>query len=275
MSAEQRFKCEICGKDFKAITNTHLKKHGLTTQEYRLQFPEAIMGDFERFSDWRNSEENRKHCFEMSKKVYGTEEIRQRKAESCRRATQDSEYRKKHSSIIRKAYLKNPEKWQKPEPTEWMKKSNYERWVIQFGVDEANLRQKSWANNIVLPCVSKNTKPEMMFSKILDSLQIKYETQKRVEKYICDFYLPNYETIVEVDGDYWHANPSKFKSNDVIGGKKMLAEEIWANDDKKSNSIKNHGYALIRYWASELKNISHEKVFEDIVQASMKMEDKN
>jgi very-short-patch-repair endonuclease len=273
MSAEQRFKCEICGKDFKAITNTHLKNHGLNTKEYRQKFPEAEMGNFERFSEWRNSEENRLHCSEMSKKVYGNKEIREKKAEKCRNATTNPEYRQKQAALIKQKYLEKPERWQGREVTEWMKKSNYERWVIQFGLEEANLRQENWAKNVVLPSISRNTKPEQQFSKILDALNLRYETQKRIEKYICDFYLPDYGIVVEVDGDYWHANPSKFEADDLIGGKKMKASEIWKLDEKKSASIKSKGYPLIRYWASEIKNISYSRVFEDIVQASVKAED--
>lgn len=40
-------KCEICGKEFKQITSTHLKnKHGISVEEYKRMFPESkIMSD--------------------------------------------------------------------------------------------------------------------------------------------------------------------------------------------------------------------------------------
>ena len=34
-------KCEICGKDFKQITVSHLKKHNMTMKEYRDKFPDS------------------------------------------------------------------------------------------------------------------------------------------------------------------------------------------------------------------------------------------
>ena len=40
-----------------------------------------------------------------------------------------------------------------------------------------------------------------------------------------------------------------------------------------AKAIIDEGYVLKRYWASELKNISHNKVFEDIVRTSMKVEE--
>jgi hypothetical protein len=37
--------CRVCGKSFNMITNTHLKGHGLTTESYKIQFPDAILCD--------------------------------------------------------------------------------------------------------------------------------------------------------------------------------------------------------------------------------------
>jgi very-short-patch-repair endonuclease len=79
--------------------------------------------------------------------------------------------------------------------------------------------------------------------------------------------------IVEIDGDYWHANPDKFGPEDLIGGKKALAKEIWANDKRRALEITEAGFSILRYWASELKCISHNKIFEDIVHASTKVGD--
>ena len=36
-----KIKCEICGKEYKQITDTHLKTHDMTMHEYRKQFPDA------------------------------------------------------------------------------------------------------------------------------------------------------------------------------------------------------------------------------------------
>jgi very-short-patch-repair endonuclease len=276
MSAGQKFKCEICGKEFKAITNTHLKKHGMTTVDYRQNYPDAHFGNFDRFSEWRISEENRQNCQRMSDKVYGTPEIRERKAIACREATQKESYKKSQSLLMKKKIAMNPDKWpqlKSVKPTGWMKKSNYERWVIRYGIEEADKRQGQWLAKNILPSCSKNTKPELMFAEILNKLSIRYETQKPVKRFICDFYLPDHHLIVEIDGDYWHANPGAFGPEDLIGGKKTLAKEIWANDKRKTLEITEAGFGILRYWASELKYISHNKIFEDIVHASTKVGD--
>lgn len=38
----KRVKCELCGKEFKAISHTHLvKHHDVTLREYMVMFPDA------------------------------------------------------------------------------------------------------------------------------------------------------------------------------------------------------------------------------------------
>lgn len=277
MSAEQKFKCEICGKSYKAITNSHLKNHNVTSKEYKEMYPDSIMGNFERFNEWRHSEANMLNCKKMTEMVYNTPEIREKRKKSCQTATRKASYRNKMSKLG-KEVAKRPERQEffkkaKERVTDWMKLSNYERWVIKYGKKEADRRQLEWSNKNKLPSSSTNTKPEIMFIEILNSLELEFVQQKSIKKYKCDFYIPEYNVIVEIDGDYWHANPGKYLPEDLIGGKKLLAKDIWEKDRIKSKAIIDEGYVLKRYWASELKNISHDKVFEDIVHTSMKVEE--
>ena len=40
-------RCKLCDKEFKRISNTHLKQHGITCNEYMKKFPDAEMVDIE------------------------------------------------------------------------------------------------------------------------------------------------------------------------------------------------------------------------------------
>lgn len=40
---EETVECLECGRDFKAITNTHLKSHGMTLDQYRAKYPNTPM----------------------------------------------------------------------------------------------------------------------------------------------------------------------------------------------------------------------------------------
>ena len=276
MSAGQKFKCEICGKEFKAITNSHLKRHEITTVEYKMKYPDSILGNFDRFNEWRHSNENKENCQKMTEIVYSSEEIKTKRKNRVKKATSTKEYKKRQSELMTNIYKKNPEEYvnsRKRTPTNWMKKSNYERWTILYGKEVADKKMESWSKRNKLPSSSKDTKPERLFALMLDMINIKYEKQKSVKKYKCDFYIPEYNLIVEIDGDYWHANPKKYKANDIIGPSKKTAKKIWESDKTKTHDILNEGYKVLRYWASDLKNITHEKIFEDIVHTSMKVEE--
>ena len=276
MSAGQKFKCEICGKEFKAITNSHLKRHEITTVEYKMKYPDSILGNFDRFNEWRHSNENKENCQKMTEIVYSSEEIKTKRKNRVKKATSTKEYKKRQSELMTKIYKKNPKEYvnsRKRTPTSWMKKSNYERWTILFGKEVADKKMENWIKKNKIPNNSKDTKPERLFALILDILNIEYEKQKPVKKYKCDFYIPKYNLIVEIDGDYWHANPKKYKASDIIGPSKKTAKKIWESDKTKTLDILNEGYKVLRYWASDLKNITHEKIFEDIVHTSMKVEE--
>ena len=276
MSAGQKFKCEICGKEFKAITNSHLKSHNITTEDYKNKFPDAILGNFDRFNSWRNSKENKENCRKMNKKVYDSEVIKTKRKSRVIKATKSKKYREKQSKIMTEVYNNNPEEYvrsRKREPTSWMKKSNYERWIILYGKEIADKKMEAWSSKNKLPSSSRDTKPERMFASLLDLNNILYEKQKPVKKYRCDFYIPEYNLIVEIDGDYWHANPNNYKAEDLIGPSRKTAKSIWESDKIKTEDLLQEGYKVLRYWASDLKNISHEKIFEDIVHTFAKVED--
>ena len=45
----------------------------------------------------------------------------------------------------------------------------------------------------------------------------------------------------------WHANPSKYKENDLIMGK-ILAKTLWEKDAKKRKKAEENGFRLIEIW---------------------------
>lgn len=108
--------------------------------------------------------------------------------------------------------------------------------------------------NIVQKNAAKMSKimtwPEREFQKLLIELGIKYETQKIVGKKIFDFYLPEYNMIVEVDGDYYHANPLLFEE----GSLNKMQERNLRNDKFKESLASGLGYKIERVWEYDLKN---------------------
>jgi len=64
----------------------------------------------------------------------------------------------------------------------------------------------------------------------LEELGIDFVAQKRVGKFLCDFYVPSLNLIIECDGSYWHALPKVVerdkRKNLAIARKGLLLARI-------------------------------------------------
>ena len=69
---------------------------------------------------------------------------------------------------------------------------------------------------------------------------------------ISDFYIPSKNILIFTDGDYWHANPKKYKSRNFIKRKNKFAKDIWEHDAKITKSCKKLGYKVIRLWETDI-----------------------
>ena len=87
---------------------------------------------------------------------------------------------------------------------------------------------------------------ERKFKKILVTLGIEFSQYFKIAGRIYDFYLPQTNTLIECNGDYWHGNPLKFK---------ILNEEQkkgWARDVFKKCLAEKHGYRIYFIWEHEV-----------------------
>lgn len=100
---------------------------------------------------------------------------------------------------------------------------------------------------------TSDTRPELRFAEALRAANITHAhpfdvfyDQRR--KFEYDFYLLGKRTLVEVDGDYWHAHPDKFPELD--------ATQKWNRDhDLKKNELAERlGLRLVRVWESDVMN---------------------
>ena len=92
---------------------------------------------------------------------------------------------------------------------------------------------------------------EVEARKILEENDIEYEYQfflasEEGHAKPYDFYLPEYNTILEMDGDYWHGGPGCEEYHDDI---EMTRE----NDKLKNEVARKNDYRIIRIWGSEFK----------------------
>lgn len=94
---------------------------------------------------------------------------------------------------------------------------------------------------------------EVRMAKILGSQKIQYLPHFYV-KYkktwrIFDFLVEG-RLIIEMQGNYYHANPRRYSANDliVIYKKKRRAEDIWEYDEDKKQLALDLGYMYTAIW---------------------------
>lgn len=84
----------------------------------------------------------------------------------------------------------------------------------------------------------------------------KLRQQLSLGKYYYDIYLNN--KIIEFNGDYWHANPSKYLFEDYVGNiinnRPTYAYEIWTKDEIKRQYAESLGYEVLTIWEEEYLN---------------------
>lgn len=105
---------------------------------------------------------------------------------------------------------------------------------------------------------SRYTKPHATvvdeIRKIFDcKIILEFKANKNITKFY-DIYIPEYNLIIEINGDYFHANPRKYKYFDYIELKNKTSQQIWEYDKEKIELAKNAGYYILILWEYDIKN---------------------
>lgn len=70
-----------------------------------------------------------------------------------------------------------------------------------------------------------------------------------------DIIIEQHKIIIEIYGDTFHANPKKYKPNDIIvtWAGKLCAKNIWKQDKIRANHLKSFGYKVYCLWVSDIQ----------------------
>lgn len=153
-------------------------------------------------------------------------------------------------------------RYEKPEEHEKIRKGAI-RQFSRVGVKElASKRAKETHNTVeykigarerrlkqVIPF--KDTTIEITVQNCLKELNITFETHKAILGQPDLFIEPN--ICIFCDGDYFHANPDKYKASDIIM-KGLDAQKIWDRDKFVTETLESEGYKVLRFWEYEIKN---------------------
>lgn len=138
------------------------------------------------------------------------------------------------------------------------------RIAIKKAWEDPELRERQRYNRVKYMQenqIKKHSSLERDFMKLLDGLQLDYTYQCNLFGFVWDFQIGKTKLLVEVDGDFWHANPDKWPIPIYDSQKQTLS-----NDRRKNKAAENGGYTLLRFWESDIKN-NPSKVIRELLNA--------
>ena len=101
------------------------------------------------------------------------------------------------------------------------------------------------------------TSIELKTASILTNHNIVFIPQHRIgttKKYKFDFFLPEFNMVVECDGDYWHG---KDLSDDELNETQIVTRHY---DNIKNKTLKELDIVLVRFWESDINKNNYEEV---------------
>lgn len=78
-------------------------------------------------------------------------------------------------------------------------------------------------------------------------------SEQVIDKYFVDELNENRKIIIEINGDYVHANPKIYKDSDIIRLPSCVytAQEKWDSDRLKKEKLESLGYKVVIIWESD------------------------
>jgi very-short-patch-repair endonuclease len=96
-----------------------------------------------------------------------------------------------------------------------------------------------------------NTVPELLVKQYLINNNISYEFQLLMyNKFIVDFYIPDKNIVIEVQGDYWHGNPLKYGDGKIPLNERQIKQ---INKDKSRYAyLTKCGHSVYMIWEADI-----------------------
>jgi len=146
-------------------------------------------------------------------------------------------------------------------------KSNWsDEEIFINGRNISNGLKKMWSNlsddefNKRMVRLHKNfiSKLEIRVRDILTRLNISFTPQYPINHRTYDIKIDNTNILIEVNGDFWHANPRKYKGSDILPfpNKEVIAESLWGKDEKKLNIALKNGFKVLPLWEMDIRPLN-------------------
>lgn len=234
--------CKVCGKEL----NRH-NKSGYCVQH--LPRCGADNPFFGKTHKKETIERMKKKCSDASKKLWENDEYRKRVIDSVTGLKRSDEFKDKqrHNALVQFS-----NSYQKELRSDNMRK-NWQNGVIVFKQHESiniSKQEKEFISAI-----------ELLGYRVSHRAFL-YEENGKKRHLFPDGIIEDKKVIIEYNGSFWHADPSRgYSPSDVIHHG-VTAEEIWDRDERKRKVYTDNGYKVYTIWSDEFvkdKNGSIEK----------------
>jgi len=162
----------------------------------------------------------------------------------------------------------------------WMKNPEKFKWFIDYMTEKLGYKPTLHNNYVNNNHGIPYSKPHKICSQILQDNNIDFEIEFRLKMkddlfeegmnkyyYEYDIKINNSNKLIEVNGDYYHANPIKYKENDILifFGKEVSVKNIWNKDKCKIDFAKKCKYSILVIWEYDISN-NIEKVKKELLE---------
>lgn len=133
------------------------------------------------------------------------------------------------------------------------KDPDYRKRVIE-GIRCALYRDKDRYDRFVGKSnVTRFTKLHAKWNGLLNLHVLGFVSEQQIYTYRVDELNENLKIIIEINGDYIHANPLKYKSDQIIriGSRSYTADNKWAKDADRKSYLESVGYVVFTVWESD------------------------
>ena len=196
--------CEICKKEYKRINIFHLKTHNIKNEEEYLKlYPTALlMDDIYKENISKNTKKGMDNDIVKDKLKYKkTKEHLDKMANSISNLHKKGKYSNIYTIERNDKISKAKTKYWKNNDT-----SIIQTWLKEWIGSDAhiNLCKSNQLKAFRKSRGRKISKPEKEFAKTLKDKKIKYIQQYEMGGYFFDFYIPEENLLIEIDGSFYH-----------------------------------------------------------------------
>ena len=111
--------------------------------------------------------------------------------------------------------------------------------------EDSSIRRINWLKTNLS---GKKSKLELRFESMLKLINLKFINQYEFKKRLFDFYLEDFNILIEVDGDFYHCNPDS-KHNEIVYDTQKITKQ---NDVYKDTLCLEHNILLLRFWEKDI-----------------------